>query len=152
MTSGRDRDVRNAIQAALLATGQFDGVWLSGLPEDYGQAADDLAAAVIEPASSTEVDYWDSEPSGGIIIQSVVTLTLLVRNPDPQLRDEAVELLVDYAADAINGQNLAGITVCGRTKITSWRWQPPAPPERRVAATVQYEYIVEGWDELDETP
>jgi hypothetical protein len=147
----RDRDVRNAIQTALLATGQFDGVWLSGLPEDYGQGADELAAAAIEPASSTEADEWDSQLAGGILIHSTVNLTVLVRKSDPQLRDEAAELLLDVAANALNGQVLASLTIPGWTKITSWRWQPPTPPERRIQATLKYSYIVEGFGAFDDT-
>ena len=44
----RDRDVRNAIQTALIQTGAFDAVWLWGMPEDYGTGASNLAVAAIE--------------------------------------------------------------------------------------------------------
>ena len=35
----RDRDVRNAIQSTLVATGAFDAVWIWGLPENQGEPA-----------------------------------------------------------------------------------------------------------------
>jgi len=147
----RDRDVRNAIHDALIATGAFDGVWIWGLPEDYGTGASQLAAAAIEPESSKQEDRWDSEPGGGLIVTSTVRITLLQRDDDPQRRDEAAELLFDVAANALNGQSLGALTVPGWTRFTGWRWQTATSPERRIAATFQYAYIVEGWDNYDTT-
>lgn len=147
----RDRDVRKAIQAALFATGAFDGVWIWGLPEDYGSGASQLAAAAIEPESSNQEDRWDSAPGGGLIITSRVTITFLQRHDDPQLRDEAAELLFDLAANALNGQSLAGLTLPQLTRFLGWRWEKPVPPERRIASTFSYSYIVEGWNAYDET-
>jgi hypothetical protein len=147
----RDRDVRNAIHDCLLATGAFDGVWIWGLPEDYGAGASQLAAAAIEPESSVQDDRWDSPPRGGLVVTSRVTITFLQRNDDPQTRDEAAELLLDSAADALNGQSLAGLTLPGLTRFTSWRWEKPLAPERRITSTFSYSYIVEGWGEYDTT-
>jgi hypothetical protein len=148
----RDRDVRNAIQAALLATSQFDAVWIWGLPENYGAAASNLAAAAIEPVGTEETDRWDSEPDGALEFASTVRLTLLYRNDDPQLRDEGAELLLDTATNALNGQSLAGLTLPPWTIITAWSWAEPVPPERRITATFRYRYLVEGWAALDTTP
>jgi hypothetical protein len=148
----RDRDVRNAIQAALVATGAFDAVWIWGLPEDYGTGASSLAAAAIEPVSSVQSDRWDSQTAGGLVVTSQITITFLYRHEDPQLRDEACELLFDTAADALNGQCFAELTLPGLTRFTSWRWEKPAAPERRIGAVFSYAYIVEGWDGYDTTP
>ena len=150
----RDRDVRNAIQAALIATHAFDpnAVWLTGLPENYGEPASVFAAAAIEPFSSRQEDPWDSQTAGGLVIYSSVTITLMVRNDDPQLRDEAAELLLGTTANALNGQSLAGLTLPAWTRLASWIWQPAAPPERRIAAAFSYAYIVEGWNSYDTTP
>ena len=52
----RDRDVRNAIRDALVASNAFDAVWIWGLPEDYGSGSSTLKAAAIEPANSVEDD------------------------------------------------------------------------------------------------
>ena len=147
----RERDVRNAIQSALQATGAFDGVFDWGLPEDYGSGASNASIAVIEPESSSQDDRWDASPDGGLIVTSRVTLTLIARAEDPQLRDEAAELLFDTAANALNGQSLAGLTLPGLTRFASWRWEKPAPPERRIASIFSYQYIVEGWDSYDVT-
>ncbi len=148
----RDRDVRNAIQSTLVATGAFDAVWIWGLPENQGEPASQRAAAAIEPQASTQDDRWDSEPRGGLIVTSTVRLTLLYRHNDPQLRDEGAEFLLDTAANALNGQSLAYFTLPALTRFTGWSWQPPAAPERRITATFSYAYIVQGWDEYDTTP
>lgn len=121
----RDRDVRNAMQAALVETMAFDGVWIWGLPEVYGSGAGNIAAAVIEPVSSTQSDWWDSQTTGALIVKSKVTITLVYRCSDPQARDEAAELLLDTAANVLNGQSLAGLTIPGLTHFESWSWQAP---------------------------
>lgn len=148
----RDRDVRNAIQTVLTATGAFDGVWIWGLPENYGTGSSQLAAAAIEPLSSTSNDRWDGGPETGLVVTSTVTITLLYRNEDPQIRDEGAELLFDTAANALNGQSLTDLTLPDMTKFTSWKWQTPAAPERRITTVFSYQYIVEGWNQFDMTP
>ncbi len=154
----RDRDVRNAIRDALLATSAFDAVWIWGLPEDYGSAASQLKAAAIEPVSSDQSDRWDAQPAGGLIVTSKVAITFLARDDDPQARDETAELLFDTAANTLNGENFAeyngnvAMTMPGWTRFLSWRWEKPVAPERRIAATFSYAYIVEGWDNYDTTP
>ena len=148
----RDRDVRNAIHDALVATGAFDAVCVWALSGDHGTAASQTASAMIEPESSMQEDRWDAATGGGLIVTSRVTITLLYRHEDPQLRDEAAELLLEITANTLNGLSLAGLTLPQHTRIVSWRWEEPAPPERRIAATLSYQYIVEGWDAYDTTP
>jgi hypothetical protein len=60
----RERDVRNAIQTALLATGAFSDVWITGLPENYGHGASDFTAAAIEPTGTTFTTGWDASSEG----------------------------------------------------------------------------------------
>ncbi|SRR5579883_517279 len=144
----RERDVRNAIQAALLATGAFSDVWLSGLPENYGGAASDLTAAAIEPSGTSLTAGWDAQTAGDLSFTARLTVTLLARHNDPQLRDELAEQLLDYLHNAINGQSLAGYTLPAKTLVHSWQWQPPAPPERRIAAVVSFAYLIT-WDGFD---
>ncbi len=148
----RDRDVRDAIQTALVATNAFDGVFLWGKPEDYGSGASLALIAVVEPESSTQDDRWDTQTTGGLLVTSRVTITLYARAEDPQIRDEAVELLLDITANALNGQSLAELTLPGLTRVVSWRWAPPAPPERMIPVIFSYQYIVEGWEAYDTTP
>jgi hypothetical protein len=144
----RERDVRIAIRDALLATGAFSDVWLSGLPEDYGGAASDLAVAAIQPSGSSLTTGWDAQTQGALDYTARVNVTILARHEDPQLRDELAEQLLNFLHDAINGQSLAGFTLPAKTMVQSWNWQPPAPPERRIQAVVTFAYLVtwEGWD------
>jgi hypothetical protein len=144
----RERDVRNAIRDALVATHAFSGVWLSGLPEDYGQGASELTAAAIEPVATTYTTGWDAQTDGGLDFTATLNVTLLARHEDPQLRDELVEQLLDTLANAVNGVSLASFTLPGKTFVQSWRWQPALAPERRIQASVTYAYIVtwEGFD------
>jgi hypothetical protein len=145
----RDRDVRNAIQSTLMATGAFDGVWIWGLPETYGTGSSQLAACAISPMDSSQVDLWDGGDGTGLVITSRVELVFLFRHEDPQLRDEGAELLLDTAANALNGQSLAGLTLPDLTRFLSWSWQPPESVERRIKSTFSYQYIIDGWNGLD---
>jgi hypothetical protein len=145
----RDREVRNAIQTALIQTGAFDFIWMWGMPEDYGSGSSNLAVAAIEPSSSDQLDRWDYAPAGGLLVSSRVNIVLLYRHEDPQLRDEAVELLFDVAANALNGQSLAGFTLPQLTNFTSWRWEKPTEPERQITAIFSYHYILESWNSYD---
>lgn len=148
----RDRDVRNAIQTALVETNAFNAVYVWGLPEDYGSGASNEAFVAIVPQSSRQEDLWDSEPAGGLVITSRVAIVLANRNIDPQLRDEGAELLLDTAANALNGQSLAGLTLPPTTRVISWDWQAPTVPERRINAIFSYQYIVDSWNDYDTTP
>ena len=147
----RDRDVRNAVHDALVATNAFDGVWIWGLPENYGTGTSLLSGVAIEPASSKQEDLWDGGIEIGVLVTSSVRITLLYRNEDPQLRDEGAELLLDTAANALNGQTFASLTLPDTTRFQSWQWQKPEGPERRIVATFSYQYIVEGWGAYDVT-
>lgn len=149
----RERDIRNAIKAALIATNAFNEVFLTGLPERYGFGADKVAAAVIEPSSTSKQHIWDDAPWGGVTYTCDIVVTLLYRAIDPQLRDEAVERLLDMAVNAIAGQALVpGLTIPAKTEIVTWRWEKAVHPERRITATFQVGYLVEGWDQLDTSP
>jgi hypothetical protein len=147
----RDRDVRNAVQTALTNTGVFDGVFIWGLPADYGTGSSKQAECIIIPQSSRQEDFWDAAPAGGLVITSRVGLTLAYRNNDPQARDEGAELLLENAANALNGQSLGDLTFPQTTRIIQWDWQEPVVPERRIIATLTYQYLIEGWDAADVT-
>jgi hypothetical protein len=144
----RERDVRNALKEAMVATGAFSEVLLTGLPEQYAGAASDLTLAIIEPGSSSLTIGWDAQLGGGLDYTARLNVTLLARHDDPQLRDELAEALLNTLHNAANGQSLAGITLPAKTLVQSWNWLPAAPPERRIAAVVTISYLVtwEGWD------
>ena len=148
----RERDIRNAIQAALIATDAFDQghVTIFGLPEDWGSGASGKCAAVIEPKSTSLRDLEDAETDGNIYGTCSITLTFMYRGEEAEDRDEGAEKLLNTAIDALNGATLVdGLTMPGFTRIKSWTWEKPEHPERRITALLEVQYLVEGWDEFD---
>lgn len=145
----RERDVRNAIAAALEATDSFGEISLIGLPEAEGFGASNLAAVSIEPDSTVQADRYDGGMKTGLVNTARLKLTFLARNPDPQACDEACEDLLDTAINAIQGQSLGGFTLPDHTRFSGWKWEPRTPPERRITAMFAYDYFVDGWDEYD---
>jgi hypothetical protein len=139
----RERDIRNLIHDLLDQTGAFDGIYLSGLPEERGAAAADSRSISIDPAETTRSE--PSDDSGGDLLMTChVQLTLLARHEDPQLRDEMAELLLNIATDTLGGISLGGQTLPARTRIVSWTWEKPTAPERRITAVFEYQYLVDG--------
>jgi hypothetical protein len=125
-------------------TGAFDGVYLSGLPEDRGETSGDIRAVVIEPDLTTRADPSD-DFDGDPLLSCQVKLIFLARDEDPQVRDEAAELLLNVAADALGGNTLNGMVLPSRTKICSWSWHKPIAPERRITAILEFQYLGDGW-------
>jgi hypothetical protein len=148
----RERDIRNAIQAALLATNEFDAVEVWGKPEDYGVGASLFKLAIIEPGGSAQTDLWDAPPDAGIVIASRIRITLYARAEDPQLRDEMAEQLVSVVANAINFQQLVQYNMPALSRVKSWEWMPPAPPERQIVITYECQYIVDPATSCDTAP
>ena len=149
----RERDVRTFIKDALMQTGAFSHVRLTGLPEDYGEGASDLTAAAIQPGSTRMVTGWDAAPGGGRIFMCQLLVTVLARHADAELCDELAEQLVEFVRNAVDGQPLVpGFNEPERTMITGWQWLPRTAPERRIAVTVTYNYLQDGWSNADTSP
>jgi hypothetical protein len=149
----RERDVRQAIKDILEQTGMFNTVTLRGLPEVQGMAASDMAAASIQPGSTRMLKGWDAAPAGGRDFMCQLLVTVLARDEDAELCDELAEQLVNAVRDAVDGQALVpGFNEPQKTMVTGWQWLPPVAPERRVAITVTYDYIQEGWGGADTSP
>jgi hypothetical protein len=150
MTPYRERDGRVRARDLLEQTGAFDGVYLAGLPEDRGIPSGDRSAAVIEPGDTALQTPWD-DAGGDLLFTCRLNLTVLARHEDPQVRDEQAERLLLVAASTLGGASLGAANLPGRTVLRAWAWQKPAPPERRIAAVLEYQYLVDGWAGLDTT-
>jgi hypothetical protein len=144
VTSYRERDVRELIHDVLEDTGVFDGVYLCGLPEDRGEPSGHARSASIEPGETVVAAPWD-DTSGDLLMTCRVNLMILARDEDARIRDETAELLLNVAANAINGQALSGLSLSCTPRIRSWSWQKPKAPERRIAAVLEYQYLIGGW-------
>ena len=148
----RDRDVRNAIQAALIATNAFNGVFVWGLPEDYGSGSSSEAAAAIIPQSSRQEDLWDAAAAGGLVITSRVGDRAAYRHDRPAAPRRGGR------AAARHGRQRPERPEPGRPDV------PADDPDHRMGLAAadragaadqrvfSYQYIVEGWDEYDTTP
>jgi hypothetical protein len=148
--AGRDWDVLGAIRDLLTLTGQFDLVALSGLPEDRGFAAVSTAC-VIQPGAWEDVDEWDDAVEVSIPRRVSWTLTILVRDSDPEVRDSTADRLSNLAQDTLDGVSLGGITLPGRTKLRRGVWSRPASAERRLVLAGEFTYIVSGFAGHDDT-
>jgi hypothetical protein len=148
VTAYRERDVRETIRDVLEDTGAFDGVYLGGVPEDRGTPSGHARAVSVEPGDTAAAAPWD-DTAGDLLMSCRVNLTILARDNDPQIRDETAELLLNIAANALNGRALGGVALSCTPRIRSWSWQKPRPPERRVAAVLEYQYLVDGWTDAN---
>jgi hypothetical protein len=140
----RERDIRSAVRDLLDATSAFDGVYLTGTPETHGQGFDAVHACAIEPVK--EDHQIDDDLGGAVIVHGTCNLTMIARDNDDQLADEACDRLFNLACNAVNGQSLADLTFPGFTRITRGTWLKRTPPERRKVATLEYRYLVDTWD------
>lgn len=143
---GNDGDVLDDAQGRLQATGAFDGVYRSALPESRGGAAGDRLAAVVAPLDWEQTDDVDDET----LVQSTRrvrwTLTLIVRDDDPEARERALEKLLAVAQNALDGQALAALTIPDWTRLRRGRYQPPSAPEQRMTVTGEFAYWVAGFN------
>lgn len=146
----REKDIRNAIRQRLIDTNEYDGVFLGAMPDYQGEAASLGAAVFIEPGDTSENSLSDDAPAGMIEYACRIKFTFVARDQTPEIRDALCENLFATASNALNGQVLVeALIVPTKTRFTNWRWIDPTAPERRIAATFQADYLIDGWDELD---
>lgn len=150
---GRGRDVRNDIAARLSGTGLFSAVRLAS-PDEITIPGSDFAAVAIEPGPWKEIDRWDDGFGEDITIvaEERAVVTVLVRNSDPQIRDELAEQLVQAVKDAVDGQSLGLITMPDFTRAAEGRPLPARASERRHVVAVVFQYLVQNWAGHDESP
>lgn len=141
---GRDADIIDDVIDRLTSTGQFAGVYWGELPELRGRPAELLAMATVEPASWNETDEFDDEFDYQSVVKGTFLLTLFTRDKDPRTRDRILDLLRTAAANAINEQSLAGITIPGLTILRNGKYLPANNPERRMSIVGEYAYFVNG--------
>jgi hypothetical protein len=152
LTTGlRDWDVLSDIRDRLIATGAFDGVHLSGLPAEYGRSAGETRMAVCTLSGWDDADDWDDAEDVSIPRAVAWTLTLFVRQSDPESRDREADRLANVAQNVLDGQSLAGITLPGLTKIRRGRWERSPAPERRLVLMGEFTYLVNAFDGHDTT-
>jgi hypothetical protein len=167
LPSARERDIRLAIGEALVASGGVDEDAVQYRPLLEG-AADGPILVTIEPTStalaaaagmssgapSNRAAYgFDAPLAGQLLYTGQATVGVQGFDPDPQARDEAMELVLCYLANAINGRSLAGITFPADTLVSQWKWQDATSTKpRALLITVRYTFMLDGWEGFDTTP
>lgn len=148
MPTHRERDVRRAIREMLDSTGMFDRVDLGIAADPGGGASGMLRTASIEPKETVVAGLGD-DVSGGLAATATVKILLIARDDDHIARDDAAEVLLNTTAAALNGRAIGGITLPGSTRLRSWEWRKAAAPERRIEATLEFRYLLEGWNDFN---
>lgn len=141
----RDRTILRLIADALAATGEFDEVCTTGLPERTGRTAGDARLASLELVSFKERELAtdpDTAPRERTVRYHCY---LLVRVEDPDARDDEVDRLANVAANAVDGQTFAGITLRSFTTLDAGQYLPAAAPERRLVMTGQFVYLLDSY-------
>jgi hypothetical protein len=137
----RDRDFLRLVRDALEATNEFHEVTTRGLPEDAGGSAESLKLAALSLAGFTEQTWFNGGAGVPQYREVQFTLTVLVRDPDPDACADEADRLGAVAADAVNGRSLGGLTFTDKTRLTGGKYLPSATPEVRlqIAGTFAYD-------------
>jgi hypothetical protein len=141
----RDRQILALAAGLLRETNQFALVTTSGLPEVQGQPAEAAALASLELDGFDEEKFAD-EPVDSFSYTRTVryTLTLIVRNSDPDARDDEVDRLAAVCGNALVGENYGGETIETYSTLAKGTYLAAAAPERRLKLTGQFAYDIEG--------
>lgn len=148
----RDYSILRAAAALLEETGQFATCRVGERPapnrSDFGAEA--VPAAVLSPGSFAEADDWDDAGDVHAEREGSATLTLVVRDDEDEARIDLLDRLCSAACAAINGRSLAGATIPGKTRVSAGRWLDAAGPEKHLALTVRYSYLIPGYAAHDD--
>lgn len=143
----RDRQYLAAIAGLLTDTGMFDDVVTSGLPEQFGQAAGSASLCALELDGFVEEKFAD-EPVDEFSYSRTVqySLWILVRDGDPDTRDDLADQLAQVAANALVGQSYLGTCYFTYSKLGSGKYEPAKAPERRLRLRGEFCYGIDGRD------
>lgn len=137
VAGARDWDVLADIQARLLATRAYQGVFLS-------QPIGEGDSVVIAPWKFDELDQWDDPDDVAAVRHVQWQLVITVRRNDPAIRDREIDRLYGIAANTLDGKPLGGVCLPGLTKLRRGEWGKPAPPERQLVCYGEFAYFVVG--------
>lgn len=141
----RDRQILHLIAGILRDTGQFELVTTSGLPEVQGQPAEAATLATLEIDSWDEDKFADEPVDAFSYFRTVrYTLTIHVRNADPDARDDEADRLAAVCGNALVGENYGGEMIETYSTLQKGTYQPAASVERRLKIAGQFAYDVEG--------
>ena len=143
----RDRQYLAAVADLLRGTNQFSDVVTSGLPEQYGQPSESAALCALELDGFSE-DKFADEPVDEFSYSRTVqySLWILVRDSDPDVRDDTADRLAQVAANTLVGQSLLDTTYYAYSKLGTGKYEPAKAPERRLRMRGEFCYGIDGRD------
>lgn len=145
-----DERIRWAIRDALLETGCFVGVHLTGDPESHGQSAGDTTAAFIDLPAGEGRSIADGGDESFVQEDRRLKVTLMVRHAEAEERDRQLAVLLQCLRNVVNGRSLAGLTVPDHTRLGPFSPSGPRSVERRYTCSVVYQYLAPNWDRSDD--
>lgn len=139
--SFRDRDIRNAIQAALLTTDAYDEVILGRQEDDYTVSGIESRTVILEPMDQGMMLHHDYAAIANLMVDSRLRLSFLSRCDDPQTRDERLEAMINAAYNTMTAVSWLGVTYPAFCLFVQHaKWLPPKHPMRRADAIYSYRY------------
>jgi hypothetical protein len=147
----RDVDVLDAIRDMLVGTNEFDNVYRSARPTEFGQSAGDRSAAVVMPGDWDETDESDDPTTVQGTRRVRWCLWLIVREEDPEKRERSLDQLLSFAQNVLDGQSIGGLTIAGWTRLRRGKYELAEPPEQRMEVVGEFAYYVGGFTGHDET-
>lgn len=131
----------------LVETGVFDAVYRSALPESRGRSSADRIVAVVTPSDWEQTDESDDEDTVQSTRRARWTLTIIVREEDPETRERLLDQLLTTSQNALDGQTLGGITIPDWTRLRRGRYEPPVDVEQRMVVTGEFAYWIQGFNQ-----
>lgn len=153
----RDFQILRLIGRALEATNQFSEVRYK-LPEEDAAGAGVLRMACLQLAAGSKKSLWDdgaSTPLDGIEREAAFVLTIIYRDPNPQIHQQELDRLLEVASNAIDGESFGaaevdgvateGATIPSRTYLAGWNYQESSNVEQRLRIVGKFARLVTGW-------
>jgi hypothetical protein len=120
------------------------------MPEDRGRPASEGAMLIIEPGDGDEELLWDDGSGPADIVRTVnYTITIMVREEDPEVRVRELDRLFCVAANAIGGVSLLDVTIPDLGWIRRGHYQPAVSSEQRMRCTARFAYFIDGFGNHD---
>jgi hypothetical protein len=137
----RDRTLLKVVQALLRTTQAFDQVLTTDLPESLA-GSDRTKLAALSIGGWKEETTFDGDPAPCERLVQFF-LTICVRHPDPESRDDEVDRLSQVASNAVNLQMLGGVVAYQKTKLFKCQWLPAEGVERRARIIGEWVQILD---------
>jgi len=143
----RDRQILKQLGKLLQEADGYHEVATTGTPEAAGRSAEHYRKISLDIAGWSEESRW-SEGGGAITLLRNVdfTLTIHVRDADPDARDDEADRLYCLAANVINHQSFDAWLVPGMTWLSRARYLPTDGTERRIQCSGRFTYLVTSGD------